>query len=211
MNGQAFAAKSGPSHDIVDAVFLRRLHPSPPPRNPSPAPPDETPASVTVAPATQAGPQPLVAWLLERAPDQWTALALTVEKAVAEGLRIVAVAGGTRGEGRTTLVEGLAATLTARGWQVMRASRPVSSRSTMPDGHGSERTVMLVDAGVWFPPGPIRLDRVAAMSAGCDAVILVRRASQAPAPARAAAIEQAGCRLLGEVVTFEEPRHDDTN
>jgi hypothetical protein len=147
--------------------------------------------------------QPLVAWLLEQAPEQWSALAATVERAVAEGLRVIAVAGGGRGEGRTTLVEALGVTLTARGWHVVRIAGPLSSAAGNTFSRaGNDREVVIVDAGVWFPPGPIRHDRVAAMSVGCDAVILVRRATQAPSPARAAAIEQTGCRLLGEVETL---------
>lgn len=171
----------------------------------SPSPP--------VAPGKAPDSQPLVAWLLETAPEQWATLAATVERAVAEGHKVIAVAGGGRGEGRTTLVEALEATLTARGWHVVRIAGPLSAAGNTFGGPGNDREVVIVDAGVWFPPGPIRHDRLAAMTGGCDAVILVRRAAQAPSPARAAAIEQTGCRFLGEVetlvpmATFEELLH----
>lgn len=206
----------GPPLDMLDAVFLRRLEPSPSggvPREcaePTPITP-EMPANdvAVVASVSTNAPsddtavdQPLVAWLLKKAPDQWAALAATVERAVTEGLRVIAVAGGARAEGRTTLVEGLAATLIARGWHVELVAGPLSEVGDERIGTDSGRAVVLVDAGVWFPPGPIRRDRIAAMSVGCDAVILVRRATQTPSPARAAAIEQTGCRLLGEVETF---------
>jgi hypothetical protein len=169
-------------------------------------------ATEAVLPAAASGivegvDQPLVAWLLRESPAEWAAVAERVEQAVAEGARVIAVAGGARGEGRTTLVAGLAATLQARGQRaIVVADPPAEAGETLLD-KGSDHPVVIVDAGIWFPPGPIRRDRLATLSAGCDAVILVRRAAQPPSPARAAAIEQTGCRLLGEVLTFEEARH----
>lgn len=253
MSHEATMMHSPPAVDMVDAVFLRRLHPAPSHASSSGGVVDhelDEPAALTqevtadvpaspelpgpnrlaqeereqllaaVASAssgtrsdTVAADQPLVEWLLQKAPDQWAALAVAVERAVADGLRVIAVAGGARGEGRTTIVEGLAATLTARGWHVVLVSGPLSEAGEALSGGDRHRELVLVDAGVWFPPGPIRRDRVTAMSIGCDAVILVRRATQAPSPARAAAIEQAGCTLLGEVETlvpwkaFEEFHH----
>lgn len=257
MSHQPAMMHASPPLDMVDAVFLRRLHhrpsresssaavadhqvvesatttaevmadapASPKPLEPSHRSQEERKLLLAVAAAASSGSrsdtvasdQPLVEWLLQKAAHQWAALAVAVERAVADGLRVIAVAGGGRGEGRTTLVEGLAATLTARGWHVVLVSGPLSEAGEAVIGGDRHRELVLVDAGVWFPPGPIRRERVAAMSAGCDAVILVRRATQAPSPARAAAIEQAGCRLLGEVETlvpwktFEElHRHADT-
>jgi hypothetical protein len=162
-------------------------------------------------PATASGfagvDQPLVAWLLQQAPAQWAAVAERVEQAVAGGARVIAVAGGARGEGRTTLVTGLAATLQARGQRAIVVANPPVEAGETPLEQASDHPVVIVDAGIWFPPGPIRRDRLATLTAGCDAVILVRRAAQPPSPARAAAIGQTGCRLLGEVLTFEEARH----
>ena len=177
--------------------------------------PPQSPAWEASPPAEVSGTearvdQPLVDWLLQTAAPQWVAVAETVEHVVAEGLRVIAVAGGARGEGRTTLVEGLTATLRARGWQVVATSGPLAEAGEELFNGVTDRPVVIVDAGVWFPPGPIRRDRLATLSVGCDAVILVRRAAQPPSPARVAAIEQTGCRLLGEVLTFEEPHHAGT-
>lgn len=203
--------------DMVDAVFLRRLYPHPAAvQPPSPAAEIEPEATQEEQPAAVAlvSPPPrtdtldvdhsLVEWLLEKVPEQWAALGAAVEKAVADGLRVIAVAGGGRGEGRTTLVAGLAATLTARGWQVITVVGPLAEDGEQLFATGSDRQMAIVDAGVWFPPGPLQHDHVAAMSVGCDAAILVRRATQPPCPAWAAAIEQTGCRVIGEAVTFEE-------
>lgn len=206
--------------DIVDAMFLRRLHPDPAaPAAPSTAAEIKPAATQAEKPAVAAPVSPpppsdtiavdefLVEWLLEKVPEQWAALATTVEQAVADGRRVIAVAGGGRGEGRTTLVAGLAATLTARGSRVVVVAGPLAEADQMLLESEPDRSLVIVDAGVWFPPGPIRRDRVASLSAGCDAAILVRRASQPSSPARAAAIEQAGCHVVGEVVTFEELHH----
>ena len=209
--------------DMVDAVFLRRLHPDP-------AAPSAPSTAAEIKPAATRAEKPAVAepvstpprsdtidvdeslveWLLEKVPEQWAALATTVEQAAADGRRVIAVAGGGRGEGRTTLVAGLAATLRARGSRVIVVAGPLAEADEMLLESEPAPSLVLVDAGVWFQPGPIRRDRVAPLCAGCDAAILVRRASQASAPARAAAIEQAGCHVVGEVVTFEELHHAKT-
>jgi Mrp family chromosome partitioning ATPase len=167
----------------------------------------EAPLPATASGLAEGVDQSLVAWLLQEAAAQWAAVAKTVEQAVAEGARVIAVAGGARGEGRTTLVAGLAATLQARGKRAMVVAGSLAETGETLLEKGSDQPVVIVDAGIWFPPGPIRRDRLATLSAGCDAVILVRRAVQPPSPARAAAIAQTGCRLLGEVLTFEEACH----
>ena len=56
--------------------------------------------------------------LLERFPDQWATVVTAVEEARRAGARVIAVAGHQRGEGRTTLVQGLGLLLAERGWQV---------------------------------------------------------------------------------------------
>ena len=209
--------------DMVDAVFLRRLHPEPAtvaaPSTAAEIKPDATQAEkpAVAAPVSTAArsdtiefDESLVEWLLEKVPEQWAALATSVEQAAADGWRVIAVAGGGRGEGRTTLVAGLAATLTARNWRVIVVAGPLTEAGETFLESGGDRPLVIVDAGVWFPPGPIRRDRVASLCAGCDAAILVRRASQPSSPARAAAIEQAGCHVVGEVVTFEELHHAKT-
>lgn len=206
--------------DIVDAMFLRRLHPDPaapaaastaaeikPAATQAEKPAVAAPVSTPPLSDTVAVDESLVEWLLEKVPEQWAALATTVEQAVADGRRVIAVAGSGRGDGRTTLVAGLAATLTARGSRVVVVAGPLAEADQTLLESEPDRPLVIVDAGVWFPPGPIRRDRVASLCAGCDAAILVRRASQPSSPARAAAIEQAGCHVVGEVVTFEELHH----
>ena len=73
------------------------------------------------------------------------------------------------------------------------------------DGHtvmGHDRLIVLVDAGVWFPPGPVHRQRLLVKSVGCDAAIIVRRADRPAAPAHALALAAIGVTPLGEVVTF---------
>jgi hypothetical protein len=60
---------------------------------------------------------------------------------------------------------------------------------------------VLVDAGIWFPPGPVRRQRLVVASLGCEAAILVSRGRERSA-ARAAALEAIGIECLGEVLTF---------
>jgi hypothetical protein len=69
--------------------------------------------------------------------------------------------------------------------------------------------VVLVDAGIWFPPGPIRRQRLLVATLGCEAAILVAR-GQGRSATRAAALEAIGIEVLGEVLTFTpapEPPH----
>jgi len=139
---------------------------------------------------------PLVDRLLHAAPEAWEAVAHRVEDAHRDGATVIAVAGTRRGEGRTTLVECLRRTLTARGRRVDVVARPPCAG---PDDGGA---IVLVDAGVWFPGGPLRRAALERASLGCHAAILVRRAGQPECPARATAIEAVGLKLLGEVLTM---------
>jgi hypothetical protein len=61
---------------------------------------------------------------------------------------------------------------------------------------------VLLDAGVWFPPGPLHRQRLMVSSLGVDADILVRRADAPGGTARRAALESLGIEVLGEVLTF---------
>ncbi|MFM7107490.1 MAG: hypothetical protein ACKOZU_02620 [Planctomycetaceae bacterium] len=201
------------SLDPLDAVFLRRLaiapgQPEPaaavePPRAAGPAdggdaPPDVDPVAV----------ESPVERLLARVPAEWAALAGHVEAARQRGLRTIAVAGSRPREGRSTLVECLATTLRSRGREVACASPTDLARvADGPDGRGPthDRRIILVDAGIWFPPGPIRRSTLQFATQGCDAVILVRRAGAAGGFARQAALEALGIEVLGEVLTFTGP------
>jgi hypothetical protein len=148
----------------------------------------------------------LVQRLLDAGRDQWASLADEVEAARLAGHRVIAVAGGERGEGRTTLVACLASVLRDRGRDViaLRSVITTTTRDGEPADGGRlhDKRIVLVDAGIWFPPGPIRRQRLLLASLGCDAAILVRRADREPAAARATALAATGVTVLGEVVTF---------
>ena len=147
----------------------------------------------------------LVTRLLAAAAVQWTMLADELVAARLAGHRVIAVTGGERGEGRTTLVTCLAAVLRERGREVTVCSGHELAACTdgvVGGGHLHDRRIVIVDAGIWFPPGPIRRERLLVASLGCDAAILVRRAQREPAAAWWVALAAVGVEPLGEVVTF---------
>jgi hypothetical protein len=152
------------------------------------------------------GDPDLVARLLATSGPQWSALADELESARRAGQRTIGIAGGERAEGRTTLVACLARTLHERGVDVVvlaaHTSRTGPCGGPADGGRPHDKRIVLVDAGMWFPPGPIRRQRLLLASRGCDAAILVRRADREPAPAWAAALAAVGVTVLGEVVTF---------
>lgn len=201
--------------DTLDAAFVRRWQELParsPP--PSTAPPSVTPDPVPDRPAVAASvaPQrsvnaqdsaaeapPLVERLLVEAAPQWQAIADRIEAARGRGRRVIAVAGCERGEGRTTIVAALVRVLQSRGRDVVVGD---AGNLATHAGPTHDKRIVLVDAGVWFPPGPIRRPRLLVASYGCEAVILVRRADRPAAPAIESALAAIGIELLGEVVTF---------
>jgi len=143
----------------------------------------------------------LVDQLLEQAPEAWQSLAARVEQAHAEGLRVVAVAGAERGEGRTTVVTGIARALQQRGRRVVCSTQaPLATEESAapPD----DETIVLVDAGVWFPPGPIRRKILARFTLGCDTLLFVRRQDAPECPAYEQALAAIGIPVLGVVLTF---------
>lgn len=150
----------------------------------------------------------LVDRLLTAGHEEWECLADEVEVARRDGHRAIAVVGGEPGEGRSTLIECLAHTLRERGRDVRVVASPDDS-ADRDGGQGHDRRIVLVDAGVWFPPGPIRRQWLVQESVGCDAAILVRRADREPVAARATALAALGMAVLGEVVTFASPDGDD--
>ncbi|MFM9059383.1 MAG: hypothetical protein ACKOSQ_09720 [Planctomycetaceae bacterium] len=171
-----------------------------------------TPAIITPAIATPAIVEPLVARLLARAPEQWDALAGHVEAARQRGRRVIAVAGGCAGEGRTTLLHCLAARLRSRGRDVACAGpHDLAVVADGADGRGPthDKRIILLDAGIWFPPGPIRRSLLQVASLGCEAAILVRRSGASGGFARQAALEALGIEVLGEVLTFTSPADAD--
>lgn len=207
MNGSPTLADMPGILDAVDAAFIQRMAAAgpgstrtvPPVRDATELEGDSTPVAVAREGETT-GRMPLLEWLLMTVPEQWASLADAVEQAAGKGHRVIAVAGGRRGEGRTTIVDGLAITLEGRGWGV----RKVAGTFAQTGGElpAEQRSLLLVDAGLWFPPGPIRNARLAHMSGGCDAAILVRRASEPSCSARAEALGRLGVAVLGEVETL---------
>lgn len=215
------------SLDAIDQAFVARWQARGPlPPRPRPATEESAPSAPTATPEQSApaatpgqpaaavcppvqpdpGDAALVARLLAAGGSQWSALADEVEAARVAGHRTVGITGGERGEGRTTLVAGLAHTLRGRGRDVvvLTAGPVAPARTGLPSdgGRQHDKRIVLIDAGIWFPPGPIRRQRLMMASLGCDAAILVRRADRAAAPAWATALAALGVTVLGEVVTF---------
>ena len=192
--------------DAVDRAFLwhadqaRRQPPRPAVAAAVAAP---VPAAAThPQPITDDGMGTLVDRLLRVVPHAWSHLAKRVEDAHRDGAEVIAITGARRGEGRTTLVGCLARALMARGRRVECHDRvPLELASTGRDGG----TIVLIDAGVWFPGGPLRRAWLERQSLGCHAVILVRRADQPACPARGVALEAVGLKVLGEVLTMTPP------
>jgi hypothetical protein len=214
--------------DAIDRAFVARWqargHAAPPSRPPVVAPAAASPP--TTAPHPDREPDPgepspprlqgvgdadlgdadLVARLLVAGGRQWAALADEIEAARLAGHRVIGIAGGARAEGRTTLVACLARTLRGRGRDVVVLTTGMAAagpRGVPADGGRlHDKRIVLVDAGIWFPPGPFRRPRLLMASLGCDAAILVRRADREPAPAWAVALAAVGVTVLGEVLTF---------
>jgi hypothetical protein len=195
--------------DLVDHAFLRRLAESAAPEKDS-AQPQPSIAACREPPVPReplVPDDPVVSALLAEYPEQWARLAAHVEAAWAAGERVVAVAGRTRGDGVSTVVRGLVHVLQQRGAAVscrdFHAARVGTPLESADDGRP-----VLVDGGVWFPPGPVHRGRLVRAAFGCHAAVLVRRASRFPCPAHAAALAALGIRVLGEVVTFADfPMH----
>ena len=192
--------------DAIDRAFVARWQSRQPAVPASPAPRNEERLKESSLAADNLGDPELVTRLLAAGGRQWSILADEIEAARLAGQRVIGVAGGERAEGRTTLVACLAHTLRDRGRDVVvlaaTTARTACSRDPVDGGRPHDKRIVVVDAGIWFPPGPIRRQRLLMASLGCDAAILVRRADREPAPARAAALAAVGVTVLGEVVTF---------
>ena len=181
---------------VTTAIYPAPITPAP--ITPAPI----TPAPITPAPITDDGMGTLVDRLLRVVPHAWDHLAQRVEDAHRDGAEVIAIAGACRGEGRTTLVGCLARSLAARGRRVECHDRVPPELASACRDSGS---IVLVDAGVWFPGGPLRRAWLERQSLGCHAVILVRRADLPPCAARCAALEAVGLKVLGEVLTMAPP------
>lgn len=188
-----------PTHAAADGIDATEVVPLPPPASTGRPGPKRNARPMPPAPAADA---PLVERLLAAAWDDWHALAACVEDARLAGRRVIAVAGSRPGEGRTTLVACLAAALHARGRDVVCAQPHDCAEAAGAGSRIHDRRIVLLDAGVWFPPGPLHRQRLMVASLGVDAAILVRRAEAPGGTARRAALESLGIEVLGEVLTF---------
>lgn len=155
---------------------------------------------------------PTLQQLIKQFPSQWAAVVAAVEQVRQEGTRVIAVAGHQQGEGRTTLVRGLALLLAERGWRVAcfasasawwqeLVGDAANWQHRLPEAVATDDLV-LVDAGIWFPPGPLRPQQLQLKMFGFDGALLVRRHTLPANPARDGAIANAGLRVVGEVVSF---------
>ena len=169
------------------------------------APPPVDPQAVAIQTVAMQFGDPLLSKLLESVPDQWIQIAEQIEAAQAVGCRVFAITAGQPGAGVTTVARGAFLTLQGRGRRVACVSKPpLQCRDLKAREHHADRAdIVIVDAGIWFPPGPIRQRQVAQLAFGCDAVILVRRADRAAVPAQGETLTACGLRVLGEVITFE--------
>jgi hypothetical protein len=189
--------------DLVDHAFLSRLAGAVAPASAS-APP--LPA-IEASPRSPVPDDPVVSALLAEYPEQWGRLARHVEAAWSAGERVVAVAGRARGDGVSTVVRGLVHVLRQRGAALTCLDTHPARADEETDSAADGRPV-LVDGGVWFPPGPVHRGRLVRAALGCHAAVLVRRTGRFPCPAHAAALAALGIRVLGEVVTFaDSPPH----
>jgi hypothetical protein len=195
--------------DTLDRAFLdhwsstRAAVPRMPPAAAGPAtaatapPPPLPPAPPPQASPPQGEPD-LVARLLQAAWVDWCAVADEIEAARRRGRRVIAIASCERAAGCTTLVAGLIRLLTSRGLD----ARSGTLDEAPHDGPTHDRRILLVDAGVWFPPGRIQRRRLLVASVGCDAAILVRRENHSAPSGWSVALEAIGVEPLGEVVSF---------
>jgi hypothetical protein len=211
--------------DTLDAAFLRRWQVVPPlpaavsditaAAPPSVAAPPAAAFAAPVEPSTptrsdrppvaETAAAPLLDRLLAAAEPQWQAIADRVEAARGRGRRVIAVAGHDRHEGRTTIVAAVAGVLRGRGRDVVVVEPGAAAVAAGPT---HDKRIILVDAGVWFPPGPIRRARLLVASYGCEAALVVRRADRPAVAAIEAALEAIGVEPLGEVVTFVTAKDD---
>lgn len=191
--------------DALDHAFLERWEAlAVPAAGAAPACPQPT------APADGADREPemepdrsgLVARLLEAAPAEWNAVAAEIEAARTRGRRAIAITAAERSVGCSTIVSALAHVLRRRGRRVVSCSGADAATDQALGGPAHDSRILLVDAGVWFPSGPIRRQRLIAASIGCDAAILVRHADAPPLPAWTVALEAIGVEPLGEIVSF---------
>jgi hypothetical protein len=189
--------------DLLDHAFLDHWN-APPAAAAAAALPTVASAEPPDGKASQAGPaaqDDFITRLLDSARSEWCNLADEIERARGRGRRAIAITACEPGVGCTTLVEAVVRLLRERGRDAVRLERSDASTS----GPTHDRRIVLVDAGVWFPPGRIHRQRLVIASTGCDAAILVRRPERTAPAAWGAALEAIGVEPLGEVISFAMP------
>lgn len=182
-------------------------HPSRSPALPSPAPPSPAQRERDEVPAGRSHgvDDDLVTRLLAAAPEAWDALADSAAASAREGRPVIAVTGAAAGEGRSTVVAALAATLRQRGLRVVTTPTAPLFLAAAAAAEARAAAIVIVDAGPWFTAGPLRRAAIERSALGCDAVIVVRRESASPSPARLRCLSDIGLAVLGETLTFVEP------
>ena len=138
--------------------------------------------------------------LLVAVPETWVGLAQRVEERQRAGSIVFAVAGAGPSEGAARSWSASPGPRSARG-NAVEIAAAAPPEIPLPRS-GRRPPIVLVDAGVWFPGGPLRRGWLERRSLGCHAVILVRRADAAPCPQRGPACAAVGLDVLGEVVTM---------
>ena len=198
--------------DFLDAAFVARWQASLSPAVPVPPAIPAAEAAVVAAAATL-DTAPLVAAvaavdppaaddfvgrLLAAARTQWEALADEVIAARDRGRRAIAIVACERAAGCSTLAVGLVRVLRDRGRDAVECPAVAIASAGAPH----DKRIVIVDGGVWFPPGRINRQRLLVASCGCDAAILVVRSGQRPPAAWFTSLEAIGVEPLGEVVSF---------
>jgi len=185
--------------DFLDAAFVDRWQASLP--TAIPAAPALAPVAPALPPATTiASPaaDDFVDRLLAAARTEWETLADEVVAARGRGRRAVAIVACERAAGCSTLTAGLVRVLHERG----REAIACGSGAIPTTGATHDKRIVLVDGGIWFPPGRINRQRLLVAASGCDAAILVIRSGRRPPAAWSTCLEAIGVEPLGEVVSF---------
>jgi hypothetical protein len=139
--------------------------------------------------------------LLVAAPAAWATLADEAVAARSRGRRTIAIVACERSAGCSTLAAGIVRVLQQRGRDAV-----VCAAAAVPlAGPTHDKRIVIVDGGVWFPPGRIHRQRLLLTSSGCDAAILVVRSGGRAPPGWSACLEAIGVEPLGEVVSFVPP------
>ncbi len=191
--------------DFLDAAFVDRWQTSLAPA--VGAPPDiaraESPVVIPTTPPEIATADPpaaadFVGRLMAAARAEWEALADEAIAARGRGRRAIAIVACERGAGCSTLCTGLVRALRDRGRDAVGVAAVAIPSADTPH----DKRIVIVDGGVWFPPGRINRQRLLVVSSGCDAAILVVRSGSRPPACWSTCLEAIGVEPLGEVVSF---------